>query len=55
MNLDSWEGLGNSPLLFSLLACIIAVNKSKDFLKCTLCIAAALRQEGSMSGYTLGL
>lgn len=50
MKLDSWEGLGNCPFLFSLLACITAVNKSNDFLKCTLCIAAVLRQEDNMSG-----
>lgn len=49
MNLDRWEGLGNNPFLFSLLLCIIAVNKSGDFLKCALCIAAVLRQEDSMS------
>jgi len=49
MNLDRWEGLGNNPSLFSLLLCIIAVNKSDDFLKCALCIAALLRQEDSMS------
>jgi len=50
MNFDSWEGLVNSPFLFSLLAYIIEGNKSNDFLKCTLCIAAVLRQEDSMSG-----
>lgn len=49
MNLDSWEGVDNSPFLFSLLACIIAVYKSNDFLKCALCITAVLRQEDSMS------
>lgn len=49
MNLDRWEGLGNNPSSFSLLLCIIAVNKSDDFLQCALCIAALLRQEDSMS------
>lgn len=49
LNFDRWDGLGNSLYLFSLQPRIIAVNKSNDFLKCTLCIAAVLRQEDSMS------